>query len=466
MMLAFMKFFLMLCAILPLMMANAAFFPFITGKVVVLRFSITAVAILFLLAFIRDQSFKKQIHAKMKVLRRDPVFISVAAYFVIFIMSAFFAVNKYWAFYGSIERGEGVVGMLFFFGFFLFSNLLFTMREWTLFFKIGLLVAVILFIDEVVAASKGVVRPSSFTGHPIYLGIYFLYVIFSSWVIYFSKETTSLFGSLFWKIFAVAIVPFCLAGIAIAEARGAMVGLAASLVVTLIYLAFRGQEVKWKAFSLRRISCVLLLFFFFSGGIFFMTRQNNIWQKIPGVGRLALISSKDATTVSRILTARIAIRAVDPRENNTDKLLLGWGPENFLIAWNKYYDPNIYQYDPASLDRAHNKLLDVLVMNGIFGLIAYLAIWFFAFKRILAKEGSIEYQSALLFFGVAYFVQNLFVFDSVVTYTPFFAFLSFLIFRQAKAYTTDIYCKTKHPPTVLATSAASVPISLTKAGEG
>ncbi len=468
MMTALMKFFLMLCAILPLMMANAAFFPFITGKVVLLRFSITAVAILFLLAFIRDPSFKKQIHAKMKALRRDPVFISVAAYFVIFTMSAFFAVNKYWAFYGSIERGEGVIGMLFFFGFFLFSRLLFTMREWTLFFKIGLFVAVILFIDAAIAASKGVVRPSSFTGHPIYLGIYFLYVIFSSWIIYFSKEA-SLFGSLFWKIFAVAIVPFCLAGIAIAEARGAMVGLAASLVVTLIYLALRGRKIKWgatsakKGYRLSTIASCLLCFLFLSGVIFFMTRQNNIWQKIPGVGRLALISSKDKTTISRILTARIAIRSVDPREKNVDKLLLGWGPENFLIAWNKYYDPDIYQYDPASLDRAHNKLLDVLVMNGIFGLIAYLAVWFFAFKRILAKEGSIEYQSALLFFGVAYFVQNLFVFDSVVTYTPFFAFLSFLIFQQAKAYTTK---QTTPTPAVGATRSASVPTSETKAGEG
>jgi hypothetical protein len=457
MMLGFMQFFLMLCAILPLMMANAAFFPFITGKVVLLRFSITAVAILFLIAFIRDPSFKKQIHAKMKVLQSDPVFISVVAYFVIFIMSAFFAVNKYWAFYGSIERGEGVIGMLFFFGFFLFSMLVFTMREWTLFFKIGLLVAVILFIDEVVAASKGVVRPSSFTGHPIYLGIYFLYVIFSSWIIYFSQEKPSLF----WKIFAVAIVPFCLAGIAIAEARGAMVGLAVSLVVTLIYLAFRGREIKWgathgrKGYRLSTIACCLLCFLFFSGGIFFMTRQNNIWQRIPGVGRLALISSKDKTTVSRILTARIAIRSVDPREQNVDKLLLGWGPENFLIAWNKYYDPDIYQYDPASLDRAHNKLLDVLVMNGMFGLISYLAIWFFAFKRIWAKEGSIAYQSALLFFGVAYFVQNLFVFDSVVTYTPFFAFLSFLIFQQAKTYTTK---QTTHPA-VGATHSVSVPTS-------
>ncbi len=436
-MLLLMNALLILCAALPLLMANGAFFPFITGKVVFLRFSITAVAILLLVHFLQNKSFKAVIHAKMNALRKNPIFISLAVYFVISSMSALFAVNKYWAFYGSIERGEGVIGMSFFFGFFLFSVLLFAMDQWRLFFKLGMLVGVILFIDAAYAYSKGDQRPASFAGHPIYLGVFFIYAIFSSWIVYFSEEK----GNIFWKVFSVAIIPFCIVGMSIATARGAMIGVAAGVFVTLIYLAIRCQEITWKGFRVRTIATTLLFLLFFSVGGFVATRQSSIWQKIPGFNRLAVISSKDATTVSRLLTAKVALRSVDPREGNTDKLLLGWGPENFLIAWNKYYDPNIYQYDTASLDRAHNKLLDVLVMNGIFGLISYLAIWFFAFKKILEKTGQIEVQSALLFFGVAYFVQNLFVFDAVVTYTPFFAFLSFLIFYHSKEY-TDAHAKT------------------------
>ena len=438
-----MNFLLILCAILPLLMANSAFFPYITGKVVFLRFSITAVSILFLAHFVQNKSFKKQIHTKMKALRKNPIFISLVVHFLFFIMSAFFAINKYWAFYGSIERGEGVIGMLFFFGFFLFSALLFEMKEWVWFFKLGMAASVILFIDAAVAALNGADRPASFAGHPIYLGVFFLYVMFSSWIVYFSKEKTNLF----WQIFSVALVPICLVGILIAKARGAMVGLAAGLLVILIYLAFRGNEIKWHGVRLRVLSFGLLLLLFFSGSTFFVTRHSPLWQKIPGLNRLAEISSKDKTTLSRLLTAKVALVSVDPRGENRDKFFLGWGPENFLIAWNKYYDPEIYQYDPASLDRAHNKLLDMLVMNGIFGLVSYLAVWFFAFKRLLVKgvpspaNGQISYPSALLFFGVAYFVQNLFVFDSVVTYTPFFAFLSFLIFHHSKAY-TDPHAKT------------------------
>jgi O-antigen ligase len=138
----------------------------------------------------------------------------------------------------------------------------------------------------------------------------------------------------------------------------------------------------------------------------------------------------------------VALRSVDPKDN-MDKLFLGWGPENFLVAWNQHFDPEIFFHDTASLDRAHNKLLDVLVMNGIFGLLAYLAIWIFAIKLTFTKGVPLSYQSALLFFGVSYFVQNLFVFDSVVTYTPFFAYLSFLIFIASKDYTASEMDKTK-----------------------
>lgn len=368
----------------------------------------------------------------MNRLLHEPLFLSVLAYFIIFVLTAIPAVNWYWAFYGSIERGEGVVGMLFFFGFFLFSILLFKDSDWLWFFKIGLVVAVILFVDAMKQYLNGVNRPASYAGHPIYLGVYFLFVLFSSWIIYFSKSSSQ---NLFWRIFSVLIVPFCLVGILIAEARGAMVGIAVGSIATTIYLAVYGKNTKWKIFTLRQIACSLLVTLVLSGSLFIATRENPFWQKIPGIDRLARVSSKDATTVSRLLTAKVAIRSVDPREGNLKKFFLGWGPENFLVAWNKYFDPEIFQYDSASLDRAHNKLLDVMVMNGVFGLLSYLAVWICAFKLTFTKGMGIACPSALLFFGVSYFVQNLFVFDSVVTYIPFFAYLSFLIFISSKGYT-------------------------------
>jgi tetratricopeptide (TPR) repeat protein len=64
-------------------------------------------------------------------------------------------------------------------------------------------------------------------------------------------------------------------------------------------------------------------------------------------------------------------------------------------------------------------------MEGFFGLLAYLLIWFFVFKAI-SKEKDFKKGAALLFFGTSYFLQNLFLFDTVVTYIPFFAYLSLI----------------------------------------
>jgi len=421
-----MKFLLVITALMPLMMAPSAFFPYISGKVVYFRLLITIVSILFFIALMEKKYFREQVNTRMRVLCKNPIFICLSAFYVVFSVSAFFAVNHTWAFYGSIERGEGVIGMLFFYGLFLFSLFLFQEKEWINFFKLSLIVSVIFFIHAVIEAQNGVIRSASFTGHPTYLAAYFIFIIFI--VFLFCLNTVPL--ARFWKTVSIAVIPMSLIGILITKTRGALVGLAAGLFMALIYMAIFGKSLKWKRFNARHVSlaCLSVLILFIS--LLVMTRQHPFWQMIPGLNRVAQMSLKDQTTQSRILTAKVALQSVDPREGNMDKLLTGWGPENFSIAWNKYYDPKIYVNDPTTLDRAHNKVLDTLVMNGIFGLIFYILTWFFAFKAIVQKGDQMPYRLPLLFFGVSYFVQNLFVFDSVVTYIPFFAFFSFLVFLQ------------------------------------
>ena len=48
---------------------------------------------------------------------------------------------------------------------------------------------------------------------------------------------------------------------------------------------------------------------------------------------------------------------------------LGGGirPEGYISAHNEFYNPAIQKYEISWFDRAHNRLLDVLVMNGVFG---------------------------------------------------------------------------------------------------
>jgi tetratricopeptide (TPR) repeat protein len=105
-----------------------------------------------------------------------------------------------------------------------------------------------------------------------------------------------------------------------------------------------------------------------------------------------------------------------------------------------------FRYEHTWFDRAHNKLIDVLVMNGLLGLMAYLVLWGLVFYFILktpksrnnakpyaAQRGNEPLErAALLFFGAAYFTQNLFVFENISVYIPFFAFLGFLASRGTR----------------------------------
>jgi tetratricopeptide (TPR) repeat protein len=81
-------------------------------------------------------------------------------------------------------------------------------------------------------------------------------------------------------------------------------------------------------------------------------------------------------------------------------------------------------------DRSHDIIFDWLINAGILGLLSYLSIFFFAFRNLYInyKEKKIILWEYMLVAGIfiAYFIQNLFVFDEIATYIPFFAILAWL----------------------------------------
>jgi hypothetical protein len=217
-----------------------------------------------------------------------------------------------------------------------------------------------------------------------------------------------------------------------AQTRGTILGLGLGIIVALVYCAFKGGDINYKIFNLRKVAIILLSTGIVFSGIFAVTRKNEVWQKVPGLARVAIIGSGDAEDLStpvRFYLYKSSLKAVIPLENGWGKLLIGWGPDNFIIAESKNYDPDLYNIEPDWHDRAHNKLLDVLVMNGLFGLLIYLAVWLIFFKFIFKKyartEGFGVTNLALLFFGTAFLTHLFFVFDQISTSIPFFMILAF-----------------------------------------
>ncbi len=211
-------------------------------------------------------------------------------------------------------------------------------------------------------------------------------------------------------------------------------GLVAGVVAFAVWGVLKGKGITLSFFgkklSARTVSIVFLGIVIIFAGVFLITKDNPFWQRVILLDRVAQISYSDGTTQTRLGNIGMSLESVSPENVGLMRSAFGWGPDNFEFAYGKYYDPALQQYDPGWFDRAHNKILDVLVMHGVFGLLSYLAIWVFLFMRIFSKNGG-SVAGASVFFAVAFFVQNLFVFDQITNYIPLYAFIGFVIHETA-----------------------------------
>lgn len=112
-----------------------------------------------------------------------------------------------------------------------------------------------------------------------------------------------------------------------------------------------------------------------------------------------------------------------------EKPILGWGPENFNLIFNKYYEPILWKQEPW-FDRAHNVFLDRLTTNGFLGLLAYLGLFTFALYYLWFpwKKNNFSRSDSVILTSMftAYFFHNLFVFDNLISSILFITFLAYI----------------------------------------
>ncbi len=407
-------------AVIPLIITPGLLFPFVTGKSFLFRIliEITTLLALFLL-WIGVFPIER-----MKKMVRHPAVVSVYAFFIVYVLSAFFAVDRYSAFLGNIERMEGVLGMSHFFLFFVLLVLFFRKEDWIVFLKLFLVTSIPVFLVALFqyvgvsfsALLSSDVRPGSLLGNPAFVGVHFLFVLAASLILF---DEYKMRRDTFWRGFAVVCGILSLAGIFLSQTRGVLLGLSAGLFVWAAFWFFeKGRRVRWWYVA---VVCVLFL------GILVFTRHLTFWQYIPGVGRLLATSASDETVQTRLIATGVSWEAFKARP------ILGWGPENYAIAFNTHYNPEYLAYEEAWFDRPHNKVAEVAVTSGILGFLAYLGIFlasFWVLRRTGTKEKVIlsKHQSYYVFAAfVAYFVQNIGLFDQVNSYLLFFAFLGLIV---------------------------------------
>ncbi|KPJ55339.1 hypothetical protein AMJ47_00505 [Parcubacteria bacterium DG_72] len=122
--------------------------------------------------------------------------------------------------------------------------------------------------------------------------------------------------------------------------------------------------------------------------------------------------------------------------------VLGYGPENLSIAFDKYYDPSIpgitdeaKSFGTGWWDRAHNIFLDTGITIGIPGLIIYLLLFGIVFYKLqkIKKESTYKITAAgIQATLISYFTINFFNFDVFSTYLLSFLLISYSLFLIKK----------------------------------
>ncbi|MEI6316346.1 MAG: O-antigen ligase family protein [bacterium] len=413
-------------AFLPITYSYSALIPYMSGKTIFLRGVLFIVMLLVTYSYLFDKKFKTDFTQKISILYKKPLVKVIAVSYIFLTLSTLFAFDKYIAFFGTLQRGEGFISFTFFYSFFALTALFFEKRDWIKFFGLTAVMGWILFVYEMMQFFVGIVRPGSFADNPIFLAAYFLFVIFSSFVLWREGVKSK---KVYLSILGISTIVISVAGILVTESRGVLIGIIAGITTVLFYFIIVGKKhVAFEKFNLRKTAVGLLIVSMLLGGIFVSTRNAEIWKGIPGLNRLSQVSINDSTTRSRLINTQITLRAISPKQSSIKDTLIGWGWDNYIFAWEKFYDPSIYASDSGIFDRAHDFLLDRLVMTGMLGFGSYVLIWI-VFVGMIFKIGKkdVYLASVFLFFGVAYFIQNISAFDTIITYVAFFVVLAYAI---------------------------------------
>jgi O-antigen ligase len=410
----------------PLIIFNDLFFPFITGKNFFFRILVEIIFAAYLPLAVLNLKFRPS---------KTPILIALSAFIAVISLATVLGVDPYHSFWSNFERMEGLITHLHVFLFFIVvTNIYKDEKEWFFFFNISVSVATLMAVYGIFehagltstsAISEGG-RLVARLGNSIYLAVYLMFHLFIISALALrvrEKALKFIYLALFFLNFYVFFL---------ASSRGAFIGFSIGIVWSALCALWflNSRSVKIAAASI--IVIVLLLGILIS---FFPT--NPVVQRTNLFQRLASVQIHDLTSEPRIMIWGIALHAIKERP------LLGWGPENFIITFAKFYNPDLYSSEPW-FDRAHNMLLEWLVAAGLIGFLSYIGI-FAALFYILVKstrENILDSTTAIIISGffVAYVAQNIFVFDNVVTYIIIFTVLAYVNslyqekFRAKKIY--------------------------------
>lgn len=408
--------------LLPLYISSGMLFPFITGKNFVFRILVEILAVLWVGLMVVWPQYRPRLTPLVKL---STIFI------LIVFLADLFSPNPYRAFFSNYERMEGFMMIFHLWLYFLMlSSVLKSRRDWFIFTHIALLGGIAVGLVGLVQyvglrySPQGGYRIDSTIGNPTYLAAY---LSFHVWLLAYLLRR---FWERWWlRILYSAGLVFELVVIYLAASRGAAIGLFLATFFLLIACVFYWPRIFPGLVSYRKFAIAFLLLLVIAPFVFWQIKDSSFIPPNSMLSRLASISLKEPTTLSRFAIWNMSLKGF------ADRPILGWGQENYYLVFQKYYDPKLYASEPW-FDRSHNILLDWLVHTGILGAGAFFsmlgAAFYLLWKNIKSRKIDTLEGAILGVALVSYLAQNLFVFDNLNTYLMFFALLAYINIATAE----------------------------------
>ncbi|MCG2690192.1 O-antigen ligase family protein, partial [Candidatus Parcubacteria bacterium] len=363
------------------------------------------------------------------------ILIVFSLFLAVLILSTLLGADPSRSFFSKFERMTGLLMWLHLFGLFLaLSSTFKKLAQWKKLFYVSLGIATLIvmmfliveFGNPSYAAKHGkdifiFARGGGVTlGNSSFLGTYLVFSIFFAVYLFFTQK------KLWLKIALGSFTALSLLSLYRAGARAATLAVVGgAFLMFIIYLSFHLKP-KYKAIA--KISKVAL----FVGIALYLISVVLLY--VPFEGNFVRTRFAVAASSSRFVNWEMALKGF------FDRPLLGWGLENYDILFTKYFNPCLFTQECGGeiwFDRTHNIVLDVLSQTGALGLFSYLLLFVFVFVVLIKKffkEKTIDFWlfSVFLVLPVAYFTQNLTVFDMPASLVLFVFLLAFIAAVEGK----------------------------------
>ncbi len=405
----------------PLVRIDLLFFPFITGKGFVFRILVEIVFALWLILAMRDPSVRPRMPAKGG---RAWLFVALTVFVAFVGFADIFSMNPTKSFWSNFERMDGWISLIHLWAF--FTVVWATLRErfhWRLLFETTIAVSVVealwgmLQLAGKVAINQGGVRVDGTFGNAAYLAIYMLFSFFFTALAFFWWGRKTKYIQ--WWYALAAILQLIM--IFYTATRGAILGLAGGVFVAAFILLLLGKTDA----RLKKGAIGLLVFLVVVMGGLYAARHTPLIQNNPIFSRVTNIAPSDLTT--RFTLWHMAFEGV---VSSPKTIVVGWGQESFNYIFNQYYEPSLWGQEQW-FDRAHNEFIDWFVAAGLPGFLLYLSLFALLLWYVWRSGSSFSVVERGLITGliVAYALNNMVVFDNLLSYILFFTLLAYVLYR-------------------------------------